>query len=259
MNGAPYHSRLARRSGRLRTPSRMSPAAPSHRLQHLALALLLLYPLLLLAAYWRQQSWLSALAALDLISLLLLGGLWHGRLPAWIAWLAAGAGTALLLRHGQVEIALLLVPVAINAGMAAFFGRTLRAGRRPLVARAILAFEGEQRLAQPGVAVYARGLTWAWALLLALQALLMLACAVLAHPGGIAARLGLAAPLAVPERWALWYLHLGGFAVIGLFSVAEFASPPWHLRPLPHDGARTYFAKIVRNWRHVLHDGAGSD
>ncbi|HWU53259.1 MAG TPA: hypothetical protein VN153_10640, partial [Tahibacter sp.] len=63
----------------------MSSAAPSHRLQHLALTLLLLYPLLLLAAYWRQQSWLSALAALDLISLLLLGGLWRGRVLAWAA------------------------------------------------------------------------------------------------------------------------------------------------------------------------------
>ncbi|MBN8738891.1 MAG: hypothetical protein BGP24_13215 [Lysobacterales bacterium 69-70] len=237
----------------------MSSAAPSHRLQHLALTLLLLYPLLLVAAYWHQQSWLSALAALDLISLLLLGGLWRGRALAWAAWLAAGAGTAALLRHGQVEIALLLVPVAINAGMAWFFARTLPTGRRPLVARAILAFEGEQRLAQPGVAAYARGLTWAWTLLLALQALLMLACAVLAQPGGIAARLDLSLPLAVPERWAVWYLHLGGFAVIGLFSAAEFAWRHWQLRHLPHDGARTYFAKIVRNWRHVLHDGAGSD
>lgn len=259
MKGAPYHSWLARRSRRLRTHSRMSSAAPSHRLQHLALTLLLLYPLLLLAAYWRQQSWLSALAALDLISLLLLGGLWRGRVLAWVAWLVAGIGTLLLLRRGQAEIALLLVPVAINAGMAGFFGRTLVGDRRPLVARAILAFEGEQRLAQPGVAAYARSLTWAWTLLLGLQSLLMLAGAMLAQPGGIAARLGLAVPLAVPERWALWYLHLGGFAVIALFSAAEFAWRHWHLRHLPHEAPRTYFAKIVRNWRHVLHDGAGSD
>jgi uncharacterized membrane protein len=237
----------------------MSFPTPPPRPPYLALALLLAYPLLLLAALSLRLSWLSAVAALDLITLLLLGGLLRGDTLVWTAWLAAIAGTALLLRYGQVEIMLLLVPVAINAGMAWFFGRTLLPGRRPLVARAILAFEGEQRLAQPGVAAYARGLTWAWTVLLALQALLMLACASGAQPNGILHRLGLPAPLAIPEYWANWYLHLGGFLVIGLFSVAEFAWRNWHLRHLPHDGPRQYFTKIVQNWRRVLHDGAGGD
>lgn len=237
----------------------MSPSSPSLRPPHLALALLLAYPLLLLAALWLRLGWLSALAALDLITLLLLGGLLRGHRPAWAAWLVAITGTAWLLQRDQVEIMLMLVPVLINAGMAWFFGATLLPGRRPLVARAILAFEGEQRLAQPGVTRYARSLTWAWTVLLTAQALLMLVCATGAQPNGILARLGLPAPLSLPEYWANWYLHLGGFLVIGLFSVAEFAWRNWHLRHLPHDNPRQYFTKIVQNWRRVLHDGAGND
>lgn len=237
----------------------MSSATPSLRLPHLALALLIAYPMLLLPALWLQLSWLSALAALDLITLLLLGGLRRGYPPAWTVWFLAMAGTAWLLQRNQVEIMLMLVPVLLNAGMAWFFGGTLLPGRRPLVARAILAFEGEQRLAQPGVARYARGLTWAWTVLLTLQALLMLVCATGAQPNGVFARLGLPAPLPLPEPWANGYLHLGGFVVIGLFSVAEFAWRNWHLRHLPHDNPRQYFTKIVQNWRRVLHDGAGDD
>lgn len=237
----------------------MSSATSSPRPPHLALALLLAYPLLLLSALWLQLSWLSALAALDLITLLLLGGLLRGYRPAWMAWLVAMAGTAWLLQRNQVEIMLMLVPVLLNAGMAWFFGATLLPGRRPLVARVILAFEGAQRLAQPGVARYAHGLTWAWTALLTLQALLMLACATGAQPNGIFARLGLTAPLPLPEQWANWYLHLGGFLVIGLFSVAEFGWRNWHLRHLPHDSPRQYFTKIVQNWRRVLHEDAGND
>lgn len=237
----------------------MGSSAPTLRLQHLALLLLLAYPLLLLAALWLQRSWLSAAAALDLISLLLLGGLARGHGLAWASWLVAVLGTVLLVRHDQAEIVLLLVPVCINAGMAWFFGKTLRAGQQPLVARAILAFEGPQRLALPGVAGYARGLTWAWTLLLGGQALLMLICATAAQPGGIFDRLGSGAAWPVPAYWANWYLHLGGFVVIGVFSVAEFAWRNWYLRHLPHDHPRAYFAKVVQNWRHVLHDGAGSD
>lgn len=227
--------------------------------KRLALILLLAYPLLLLAALWTQRSWLSAVAALDLISLLLLGGLMRGYLIAWAGWLFAVIGTALLLWRGHAAIMLLLVPVFINAGMAAFFGRTLAPGQRPLVARAILAFEGPARLAQPGVARYARSLTWAWTLLLTVQCLLMLACASGARPNGILDRLGMASPWAMPEAWANWYLHLGGFLVIGVFSVAEFAWRNWHLRHLPHDPPRMYFSKVVQNWRRILHDGAGGD
>jgi uncharacterized membrane protein len=232
---------------------------PPQRPPYFALTLLLLYPLLLLLAYALQRSWISALAAVDLVSLLLLGGLRSGNRLAWIAWVSAIAGTLWLLQRRQAEIVLLLVPVFINAGMAWFFGRTLLPGRRPLVARAILAFEGEQRLAQPGVRRYARSLTWAWTLLLGTQSLVMLACAAGATPNGVFSRLGLPAPFAVPEYWANWYLHLGGFVVIGLFSVAEFGWRHWHLRHLPHDTPRRYFGKVVQNWRRVLHDGAGSD
>lgn len=232
---------------------------PPQRPPYLALTLLLLYPLLLLLAYTLQQSWISAFAAIDLITLLLLGGLLHLNRLAWVAWFAAVVGTGWLLQRRQAEIVLLLVPVVINAGMAWFFGRTLLPGRRPLVARAILAFEGEQRLALPGVRDYARSLTWAWTLLLGTQALVMLVCALGATPNGVFARLGVTSPVTVPESAATWYLHLGGFVVIGLFSVAEFAWRHWYLRHLPHDPPRRYFGKVVQNWRRVLHDGAGGD
>ncbi|HSX58843.1 MAG TPA: xanthomonadin biosynthesis protein [Tahibacter sp.] len=240
----------------------MTPPPPQRPLQrppYAALTLLLLYPLLLLLAQLLGRSWISALAAIDLVTLLLLGALARGNRTAWTAWTLAVTGTLWLMQRQQAEIVLLLVPVAINAGMAWFFGRTLLAGRRPLVARAILAFEGEQRLAQPGVRDYAHSLTIAWTLLLGTQALVMLTCAIGATPGGIFARLGLAVPFAVSDYWANWYLHLGGFVVIGLFSLAEFAWRHWHLRHLAHDSPRRYFGKVVQNWRRVLHDGADGD
>ena len=105
---------------------------PPQRPPYLALTLLLLYPLLLLLAHMLGRSWISALAAVDLVSLLLLGGLRNGNRLAWACWTVAVAGTLWLLQQRQAEIVLLLVPVFINAGMAWFFGRTLLPGRRPL-------------------------------------------------------------------------------------------------------------------------------
>ena len=55
------------------------------------------------------------------------------------------------------------LPALIAALVGWLFARTLRAGRTPLIARAIAAIDGAQWLDDPAVAAYARRLTAVWA------------------------------------------------------------------------------------------------
>src|SRR6202044_2574754 len=93
------------------------------------------------------------------------------------------------------------VPILINALLACWFGHTLGTPE-PLVARFIIAIEGTGRLAQPGVARYARQLTWFWTLLLGAQALLLAVLLLCAEHSGLLARFGIVSPLSISERWA---------------------------------------------------------
>lgn len=215
--------------------------------------LLCAYPPLLVLSLWLHRGVLSAAAGLVLISLLLWPGLVGGKRLAWALWLAAVAGGALLARYDHAALGLMLLPVAINAAVAWLFGASLAADSEPLVARAIVALEGDDRLAQPGVARYARSLTLAWALLLGMQALMLLAGAVLAAPGGALDLAGVASPLPVPADAVIGYGHLGGYLVVGGFFVLEFAWRQWHLRHLPHPTAREFFHNLAKNWPRLLH------
>jgi hypothetical protein len=234
--------------------SAKTPASPAWPRRAFVL-LLVAYPPLLAASLLLHRAALSAAAGLVLVSLLTWPGLVAGRRVAWALWFAAVGIGAWLAWRGHAALGLMLLPVAINAAVAWLFASTLAAGSEPLIARAIVAIEGEERLAQPGVAAYARALTIAWAVLLGAQALALAAGAVLAVPGGMLALAGVASPWPLPADLVVGYGHGGGYLVVGTFFLLEFAWRHWRLRHLPHPGPREFFGNLARNWPRLLSAG----
>lgn len=233
--------------------------ATAARPRVLFLCLLAAYPLLALAGALTHRQAFPVAAVGLLVALLLWPALSRGRMLAWLLWLALLGGIAWLASRGLATLALETVPVLVSGLIAWLFGRTLRGGRQPLVAQVIEAVEGAPRLAQPGVARYARQLTWGWALLLGAQAcalLVLLACAV---PGGLYWTLGAAPPLAVPARWALGYVQVGGYGLLLLAFAGEYAFRRWHLRHLQHLGLREFMARLVSRWPQLVRAASGAD
>lgn len=219
-----------------------------------ALPLLLAYPLLALAGALTHRQAFSLAACAWLMSLLLWPALRTRRPGPWLLWLVLLGSLAWLALHGWVSLALDAVPLLVNLLLAWVFARSLRAGRRPLVAQFILAIEGPARLALPEIARYARRLTAFWALLLGAQALwlgALLACAV---PGGVLVRLGVAPPLALPAGWVQGYLHVGGYLLIAAAFVLEYAFRRWHLRHLPHLGLHALLHRLALRWPQLIRD-----
>lgn len=214
--------------------------------------LMLAYPLLALAAALTQRQAFALVACAWLLSLLLWPALRTRRPGPWLLWLTLLGGLAWLALHGWASLALDAVPLLVNLLLAWVFARSLRAGRRPLVAQFILAIEGPARLALPEIARYARHLTGFWALLLAVQAAwlgVLLACAA---PGGALLGLGIAPPLAVPAAWVQGYLHVGGYLLIALVFVLEYAFRRWHLRHLPHLGLHALLHRLALRWPQLI-------
>lgn len=234
-------------------PSSLLAAPPPARPRGFAVAALG-YAALLLAAAVTGNAWLDGLAAFALASLLLWPALRRRSASAAGAWLGLGAGFAWLAAQGDGHAALDGIPVMINLALGALFARTLAPGREPLIARVIGVLEGRERLAQAGVARYARRLTLAWVLLFAAQAALLatiLACRV---PDGLCATLGLAPPLALAAAGWRWYLHLGSYALVFAFLLLEYAFRRWHLRHLPHASLPRFLARLVMRWPALARD-----
>jgi uncharacterized membrane protein len=223
-------------------------SAPARR-PRLVVCGIALYAALALAALLSGRAWLGELAAFVLSGLFLLPGLRRHSALAWSVWLAIAAALIVLARHGEGHLALDAMPVLVNAVLCSFFARTLRHGREPLIARIIGVIESPARLADPGVATYARGLTLAWALLLGTQALL-LAFLAAAAPDGLFAMAGVAAPL-TGTAWR-WYAHLGSYALVFAFLLIEYAYRRWHLRHVPHLPLPKFIARLAQRWPALL-------
>jgi uncharacterized membrane protein len=229
-----------------------SPAVPPGSRSRLVVGLLGAYGVLLVAAIASGNAWLDLLAAFALVSLLLSPGLRRGSVFAWSLWLAGAAALTALAALGHGRLALDLMPVFVNLALCTLFARTLARGREPLIAGVIAALEGRERLALPGVAAYARGLTAAWVLLFGAQAALLawlVACAV---PEGALAAFGLPAPLPLHgEAWR-WYLHLGSYALVLVFLLGEYAFRRWRLRHIPHASLPRFIGRLVRRWPRLV-------
>src|SRR3546814_2448392 len=68
---------------------------------------------------------------------------------------------------------------------------------------------------------YTRGLTAAWAWLLAALAAVNLALAVLAVPDGLLAILGLSSPLPISRTQWSWFANICNYGIVGGFFIAE--------------------------------------
>lgn len=226
-----------------------SSVAPNAR--RYVMPLLLAYPLLAIAGAVTHRTIFPLLALALLFTVLMLPRLLTRRLAPWLVWVCMLAALLALSIAGFAELALQAVPVLVNALLAWWFGRTLLTPT-PLVARFIAAVEGAERLQQPGVAAYARGLTWFWALLLATQALVMCMLLVFAEHAGVLAQFGITSPLPIPERPAALWLHLGSYLLLGAALLLEYGYRRWHLRHLTHPSLHTIMLKISLNWPQLL-------
>ncbi|QNP39544.1 COG4648 family protein [Lysobacter solisilvae (ex Woo and Kim 2020)] len=201
----------------------------------LRFAFALAYPPL---AYWATRAGsggAAVIALLDLALVFLVGPLLRPR--AWAWGVAAGLALALFaLRHGEVpQVLLLAPPVVFLALLAWLFGRTLRRPRQPLIARIVAALhECPAEQLPPELARYARRLTAAWTLLLAVLAVVngVLACAEV--PGGVLARLGHAPTWGIAREHGSLIANLLNYGVVGGFFVGEYALRRRWFRELPY-------------------------
>ncbi|WP_238641613.1 hypothetical protein [Halorhodospira sp. 9622] len=165
---------------------------------------LLLYPLwshAMISAGLESAS-LLGLAVLAALTLYLRGGPTPGSLAA-VALLFGAALADLLLAH---PVALYAPPILLPMAVAWMFGRTLLAGRQPLVEQIATAIVGDRH--SSAERRYMRTVTWLWTLL----------CSALTLNTILLLLLG-----ASPQTWSLFaniinYLVIGG-AMIGEYLV----------------------------------------
>ena len=69
---------------------------------------------------------------------------------------------------------------------------------------------------------YTRQLTLAWALLLAMMALVNLTLALIAVPDGVLAQFGIVAPVTVTHAQWSWIANIANYGVMGGFMLIEF-------------------------------------
>lgn len=231
----------------------MNHASPSHAAaaRRYALLLLLAYPALAIAGAVTHRQIFPLLALVVLLTVVLLPRLLSHRAWPWLLWMALLAGVWLVARLGVADLLLETVPILINALLAWWFGRTLGSAQ-PLVARFVIAIEGAERLTQPGVARYARQLTWFWTLLLAGQALLLTTLLLCASHSGLLLRFGITPALQVPERWAAAWLHLGCYVLLGFAFALEYAYRRWRLRHLSHPSLHQMLLQLAAHWPQLL-------
>lgn len=221
--------------------------------RRLLLPLLLAYPVLAIAGDLTHRQIFPLLALLLLATAAMLPRLLTRRAAPWFIWAVVLIALVLSSVFGFADLVLESVPVLVCGFLAIGFGRTLATGT-PLVARFIVALDGEERLAQPGVARYAREVTWGWTLLLAAQAIVLATMLLCAERSGVLARLGLVTPLAVPDRWAATWLHLGGYLMLVVAFAVEYAYRRWRLRHLSHDGLYTMLLALIKRWPELMRD-----
>lgn len=155
---------------------------------------------------------------------------------------------------GHLQLAFSALPILVLLALTALFARTLRNGREPLIARCIRVVEGEHRLALPGVAHYARGVTLYWTCVLALQAAILTALLVCATPGGLLDAFGMRVPFAIPRSALSWYPEAGCWAVLGIAFAAEYAVRRFRMRGIPHPPVGGFIKRLIQRWPQLLRE-----
>lgn len=159
-----------------------------------------------------------------------------------LIWLGVIALTAIAYLSGNALLRDAL-PVLLTSFVAWLFARTLRAGRTPLIARAIAALDGPQWLADPAIARYAWRLTLLWATYLFLLASVVATLALHARYG------------ATSSTWTQTAQRFGApglpLAVAALF-IGEFALRRRLLPQAPRYGFFAFVRGLIRHWPALL-------
>lgn len=158
---------------------------------------------------------------------------------------ALAAAAMLAIAAGFDRELLDLMPTLIAALIGGLFARTLRRGRAPLIARAIVAIDGPQPLTDPLVAGYARRLTALWA---AYQFALAAIALLLALRQWFAPALLGAVP--GPRGFGLVVLP----AAVAVLAVGELLLRPVLLPQAPRRSPLAFFAALARAWPAILNE-----
>lgn len=192
----------------------------------LVIGLSLCYLVAVHMAFLRDSPRVAA-TAVALLLVLVLASIKGPRRVAWRALiLALGTGLVALTARGAPPFLLMLPPVVIPAAIAWVFGRTLLPGRTPLIERVARGFHSPE-IPPPELIAYARGVTWAWTLLLAFMALANAALTLNLSPGGMLEMAGLAPAWPVPRAAFVWFSNTGTYLLIGGMFVVEFTVRVW--------------------------------
>jgi uncharacterized membrane protein len=177
-------------------------------------------------AYWATRDGSGAAAALalgDLCLVFLVDPLL--RLRGW-AWITAAVLAAALYALARTEVAqiLLLVPPVLFLGLLAWlFGRSLRGPRPALITRIVTELHGRAADQLPaGLLRYTRRLTAAWALLLAMLAVVNGVLAFAEVPGGVLARLGHVPAWGIAREHGSLLANIVNYGVVGGFFIGEY-------------------------------------
>lgn len=159
------------------------------------------------------------------------------------AVLAIAACAAVLLIAGGARYMIDSLPALVAALVGWVFARSLLHGRTPLIARAIAAIDGAQRLDDAAVARYAMRLTILWAIYQGMLALVGALCVAHAH-GGLAA-------IALPSPGMFGAML--PLAVAALF-LGEFALRPLLIPQAPRHGLFAFLRDLLSVWPGLIED-----
>lgn len=195
------------------------------------------YPVLVFAGVYAGSSYLKLAGLALLLLAVLLPGLARRSAVAWACAIVIAVGLSAAAGTYAQQLLLLATPVAIPAMVAWAFGRTLVAGRTPLIERFVRLMHPPDDRLDPRVFTYARRLTWGWTLLLTGLALANAALGALMSPGGLCEALGLPSPLPVSNAaWAL-FTNILGYVIVGTFAMVEYA---YRVRRFPDQPYRSF-------------------
>jgi uncharacterized membrane protein len=211
-------------------------------------------------AHWANATGRSDLAVLAGVVLVLMLLIEPMACRRWWAFAVTVVLLALLLPLWNSPHALLLLtapPVVFTAWVAWFFGRSLRAGRIPLISRIVEGLYAQAgQLLTPAQRAYTRGLTVCWTALLAAMTVVNLLLALWAVPGGVLAQLGRVPPLAIPDAQASLFANLLSYGVIGGFFLGEYMLRARWFPVRPYRNFIDFVRQLARLgpafWRDVL-------
>lgn len=208
----------------------------------LLVGVVVIYAVLSAYAAASGNSVLAVCAFVTLLGVLLWPALLSASRVAWLAWVGCTLALATTLWLGIVSQTFELVPVLVNAGIAWLFGRTLLPGREALINTMVRLIEGEDRLDQPGIRIYTVRLTLVWAVVMGVQAALLLVIWWLLHvthtiDSGT-----------ITHAW----LRFGNYAVIGVLFVLEYGWRRISLRNVEHLGFWQTMTRIARCWPEIV-------